>query len=72
MKLPLFNKYGCPDKYVEQLIAENHLNGLLEGYTLKYIVPRLIDYIMVKPRLVLKGGSRIKHIVSAMIKAIQR
>ena len=42
-KLPLFNKYGYPNKYVEQLIAENYLNGLLEGYMLKFVVPRLIE-----------------------------
>ena len=31
MKLPLLNDYGCTDLYLEQLIAEHYLNGLLEG-----------------------------------------
>ena len=70
MKLPLFNKYGYPDKYVEQLIAENYLNGLLEGYTRKFVVPRLLEYLDDKPRLVLKG--RIKRIFSAIVSVIQR
>ena len=69
-KLPLFNKYGYPDKYVEQLVAENYLNGLLEGYTLKFVVPRLLEYLNGKPRLVLKR--RIKSIYSAMASVIQR
>ena len=43
MKLPLFNKYGYLGKYVEQLLAENYLNVLLEGYTLKFVVPRLLE-----------------------------
>ena len=69
MKLPLFNKYGYRDKYVEQLIAENYLNGLLEGYMLKFVVLRLIGYLDDKPRLVLKG--RIKRIFSAIVSVIQ-
>ena len=34
MKLPLLNDYDCTDRYIEQLIAEHFLNGLLEGYAL--------------------------------------
>ena len=68
MKLPLFNKYGYPDKYVEQLIAENYLNGLLEGYTLKFIVPRLLEYLDDKLCLVLKRRKRF----SATLSVIQR
>ena len=70
MKLALLNKCGYPDKYVEQLIAENYLNGLLEGYTPKFVVPRLVEYLNGKPCLVLKG--RIKSIYSAMTSVIKR
>ena len=52
------------------MIAENYLNGLLEGYTLKFVVPRLVEYLNGKPRLVLKG--RIKSIYSAMASVIKR
>ena len=70
MKLPLFNKYGCPNRYVEQFIAENYLDGLMEGYTLKFIVPESIEYLYDKPLLVLEG--RLKRIFSAIVSVIQR
>ena len=40
MKLPLLNDYGCTDHYLEQLIAEHYLNGLL-----KFIMPRSVRYL---------------------------
>ena len=45
MKLLLLNDYGCTDHYLEQLIAEHYLNGLLEGYTLKFMTPRSVKYL---------------------------
>ena len=49
MKLPLLNDYDCPENYLEQLIAEHYLNGLLEGYTLKFITNRSIEYLGNEP-----------------------
>ena len=51
MKLPLLNDYGCTCRYLGQLIAEHYLNGLLEGYMLKFMTTRLVKYLEVVPYL---------------------
>ena len=70
MKLPLPNDYDCPDNYLEQLVAENYLNGLLEGYTLKFITNRSIEYLGDKPCLQI--NKRFKSIWSTMYDVIKR
>ena len=69
MKLPLLNDYGCTDRYLEQLIAEHYLNGLLEGYTLKFITTRLVKYLGVVPYL--KMNKRLMSVFSTMYDVIK-
>ena len=69
MKLPLLNDYGCTDHYLEQLIAEHYLNGLLEGYTLKFMTTRLVKYLEVVPYL--KMNKRLMSIFSTMYDVIE-
>ena len=39
-KLPLLNDLEHPDAYPDQLVYENYLDRLLEGYTLKFVMNR--------------------------------
>ena len=70
MKLPLLNDYGCTDHYLEQLIAEHYLNGLLEGYTLKFMTTRLVKYLGNLPYL--KMNERLMSISITMSDVIER
>ena len=70
MKLPLLNDYGCTDHYLEQLIAEHYLNGLLEGYTLKFMTTRLVKYLGNLPYL--KMNERLMSIPITMSDVIER
>ena len=39
-KFPPLSNFLYPADYSDHLIAENYLDGLLEGYTLKFVVNR--------------------------------
>ena len=69
-KLPLLNNLEYPDHYPDQLVNENYLYRLLEGYTLKFVTNRFIDetrpdpYLTMNKRLysILSGtGDVTKH-----------
>ena len=42
-KLATLSNFLYPADYTDQLMAENYLDGLLEGYTLKFVVNSSID-----------------------------
>ena len=42
-KLPLLNDWLSPEGYHDQIICENYLDRLLEGYTLKFVTNRYIN-----------------------------
>ena len=69
MKLPLLNDYGCTDYYLEQLIAKHYLNGLVEGYMLKFMMTRLIKYLEVIPYL--KMNKRLINIFSTVYNVVE-
>ena len=69
-KLPPLNDLKYPDAYPDQLVDENYLDRLLEGYTLKFVMNRFINetrpdpYLTMNKRLysILSGiGDVIKH-----------
>ena len=69
-KLPLLNDLKYPDHYPDQLVDENYLDRLLEGYTLKFVMNRFINetrpdpYLTMNKRLysILSGiGDVIEH-----------
>ena len=50
-KLPLLNDLEYPNNYPDQLICENYLDRLLEGYTLKFAMNRIVCEELGKPYL---------------------
>ena len=50
-KLPLLNDLEYPNNYPDQLICENYLDRLLEGYTLKFATNRIVCEELGKPYL---------------------
>ena len=50
-KLPLLNDLECPEDYPDQLVYENYLDRLLEGYTIKFVTDRIIYETMPKAYL---------------------
>ena len=69
-KLPLLNDLSYPDDYHEQLICENYLDRLLEGYTLKFITNRFINETSSDPHLTTSG--RLCSIISGIDDVIDR
>ena len=65
-KLPLLNDWLSPKGYHEQLICENYLDRLLEGYTLKFVMNRFIN----ESSLIENG--RLHHIILGIGYAIER
>ena len=66
-KLPLLNKWMSPKDYIFQLVNENYLDRLLEGYTLEFVTDRFInelDGLIDSPRL--------QCIIIGIIDAIKR
>ena len=57
-KLPLLIDFQYPNNYLEQLIDENYLDALLEGYKLKFLKKRNVfeeegkTYLMTNSRLI--------------------
>ena len=50
-KLPLLNDLKYLDAYPDQLVVENYLDRLLEGYTLKFVTNRFINEMLPDPYL---------------------
>ena len=69
-KLPLLIYYCYPESYPEQLIVENYLNGLLEGYTLEFMTTRSLKEI--GGALYLTMNKRLLSIFMVMIHVINR
>ena len=42
-KLTLLNNWMSPKDYIFQLVNENYLERLLEGYTLEFVTDRLMN-----------------------------
>ena len=57
-KLPPLNDFFYPADYTEQLIAENYLDGLLEGYTLEVVEFNSIGKLKDVPYLSFKTNKR--------------
>ena len=68
-KLPLRNDLKRPDLYLEQLAAENYLDRLLEGYTLKFAMNRFINETLSKPYLTM--NKRLHSILSDICNVIK-
>ena len=69
-KLPLSINYFYADNYPEQLIAENYLDGLLEGYTLEFVAFNSVEKLKGIPYL--KMNERLMHIFLTMSDVIKR
>ena len=69
-KLPPVTYFFYPANYPEQLIAENYLDGLLEGYTLEVLVLNSIGKLRGNSYLSFKANGRLKHIYLTMCDVI--
>ena len=65
-KLPLLNDWMSPEGYHEQLIYENYLDRLLEGYTLRFVTN---GYIKEPGRLI--DNRRLQCIILGIGNAIK-
>ena len=69
-RLPTLTDFLCPANYTEQLIAENYLDGLLEGHKLKFMVYNLISKRKGDPYLSFDSNPRLKRIYETKCKVI--
>ena len=69
-KLLLLNNLEYPDHYPDQLVDENYLDRLLEGYTLKFVTNRIINEMRPDPYLTM--NKRIYSILSGIGDVIER
>ena len=69
-KLPLLNDLEYPDAYPNQLIYENYLDRLLEGYILKFVTNRFINEM--RPDPYLTTNKRLYSIVLGIGDVIER
>ena len=69
-KLPLLNDLKCPERFPDQLAYENYLDGLLKGYTLKFVTNRFIDETMPEPCLTM--NKRLHRILEGIEDVIDR
>ena len=63
-KLPLLNNLEYPDHYPDQLVDENYLDKLFEGYTLKFVTNRIINETRPEPYLTM--NKRLYSILSGI------
>ena len=70
-KLPPLNDFFHPADYIEQLIAENYLDGLLEGYTVEFAAFNSIGNLKGVSYLSFKVNERLKRIYLTMCKVIK-
>ena len=68
--LPLLNDLKYPDAYPDQLIYQNYLDRLLEGYTLKFVTNRIINEPRPDPYLTM--NKRLYSILSGIGDLIER
>ena len=64
-KLPLINDLEYPNHYPDQLVDENYLDRLLEGYTLKFVMNRFINEMLPDPYLPM--NKKLYSILSALV-----
>ena len=69
-KLLLLNDLKYPSVYPDQLVDENYLDRLLEGYTLKFLMNRFINEMLQDPYLTTSG--RLNSILSGIDNVIER
>ena len=69
-KLPQLNNLECPGDYPGQLVYENHLDRLLEGYTLKFVMNRTINER--KSGTYLIASTRLTEIYLGIDRVIER
>ena len=69
-KLPLLNDLRYSDDYPDQLICENYLDRLLEGYTLKFVTNRFINETGPDPHLT--TNKRLLSLLSGIDDVIER
>ena len=69
-KLPPLDYLEHPDIYPEQLVDENYLDRLLEGYTLKFVTNRFINEMMPDPYLT--TNKRLHGILMGIDDVIER
>ena len=68
-KLQLLNNWMSPKDYIFQLINENYLDRLLEGYTLEFITDRFINELDEVTRLI--NNPRLQCIIIGIMDAIK-
>ena len=70
-KLSLLNDLECQDKYINQLLCENYLDRLLDGYIVKFVTNRLINNkLNCGPYLTM--NKRLGSMISEIHKSIER
>ena len=70
-KLPPLTDFFYPANYIEQLIAENYLDGLLEGYTLEFVALNSIGKLKGVSYLSFDENKRLKCIYLTMCDVIK-